>query len=459
MQGKTPYTINETANTQSKYIEWDITRLAKEHLAKLHDNNGWLIKGLATSAPATFYSREHSNESYHPKLRIRLRNASSEISSSADTYLSKSTTTPLGKRDQLQLVGGSSILIKFELPKTIRYGDVEQIKLRLYYQKLYGNKKVKSGIFRSAPGGKLLHELPTAGLAENYPQDNSIHNDKDVIFANNFESKNWKNGFDLVNKNILRIDKKAATTGSYIPLDGGALRIRIPKSMTFGTNLSYFFKEQIGKEPEEIYFRYYLRLGDNWAPSTGGKLPGIAGTYKKAGWGGRRSTGINGWSARGLFRAPLPQNNPLSNKIPIGTYLYHANMAGSYGDDIIWSRNARGILKKNRWYCIEQYIRLNDPQQSNGILQTWVDGRASYFADNLKFRSTSNLKIERIWLNVYHGGSTPAPQDLDLYIDNVVVAKKYIGPTLLTHNQDNFDWWMKFGHTSIRELVISQSHY
>jgi hypothetical protein len=38
------------------------------------------------------------------------------------------------------------------------------------------------------------------------------------------------------------------------------------------------------------------------------------------------------------------------------------------------------------------------------------------------------LKIEQIWMNVYHGGTTPSPRDQHLYVDNVVVAKKYIGP-------------------------------
>ncbi len=31
-------------------------------------------------------------------------------------------------------------------------------------------------------------------------------------------------------------------------------------------------------------------------------------------------------------------------------------------------------------------------------------------------------------MNVYHGGTTPSPRDQHLYVDNVVVAKKYIGP-------------------------------
>ena len=38
------------------------------------------------------------------------------------------------------------------------------------------------------------------------------------------------------------------------------------------------------------------------------------------------------------------------------------------------------------------------------------------------------LKIETVWLNVYLGGSWTARSDHHLYIDNVVIARKYIGP-------------------------------
>jgi hypothetical protein len=31
-------------------------------------------------------------------------------------------------------------------------------------------------------------------------------------------------------------------------------------------------------------------------------------------------------------------------------------------------------------------------------------------------------------MNVYHGGTMPSPYDQHLFIDNVVIAKQYIGP-------------------------------
>lgn len=44
------------------------------------------------------------------------------------------------------------------------------------------------------------------------------------------------------------------------------------------------------------------------------------------------------------------------------------------------------------------------------------------------YRTVPKIKIESMWMNVYHGGTADAPTDLTLYIDNVVVARRYIGP-------------------------------
>lgn len=47
---------------------------------------------------------------------------------------------------------------------------------------------------------------------------------------------------------------------------------------------------------------------------------------------------------------------------------------------------------------------------------------------DLRFRLTDKLKIEQVWMNLYHGGMTPSPHDQHVFIDNVVIAKSYIGP-------------------------------
>ena len=51
----------------------------------------------------------------------------------------------------------------------------------------------------------------------------------------------------------------------------------------------------------------------------------------------------------------------------------------------------------------------------------------------IRFRDVDSLKIEEVWVNVYHGGETPVPnEDIHLYLDNLVIARQPIGPLPVT---------------------------
>jgi hypothetical protein len=260
-----------------------------------------------------------------------------------------------------------------------------------------------------------------SGLAARYPADKGLEQDPNVICFTNFESDDWRLNFSGGRRptvSVIDVDE----VRQFIPWQGRAMRIAVPTGQHYGASLEYRFRERIGREPEEIYFRYYLRLGDDWDPARGGKLPGIAGTYGRGGWGGRPSDGRNGWSARGQF------NGRKDGKTPIGFYCYHADMKGQYGNSWIWTRDDLGYLENNRWYCIEQYVRLNTPGANDGVLRGWVDGRLAFEKTDVRMRDVPELEIECIWINIYHGGKWSATSDDHLYIDNVVIARRYVGP-------------------------------
>jgi len=244
----------------------------------------------------------------------------------------------------------------------------------------------------------------------------------DLLFFCNFESDTWYEEWGMRRRDEHAGVIAADPRRKFRPLQGKALRIKVDQGGHYGLSVQFRFKKQLGEEPEEIYFRYYLRFADDWDPVRGGKLPGIAGTYGRAGWGGRRVNGRNGWSARGLFRG---QKN---GKTPIGFYCYHADMRGRYGSNWLWEKDRLGDLQNNRWYCVEQYAKMNTPGRNDGILRGWVDGRLAFEKTDVRMRDVDSLKIESVWLNVYLGGTWTSRSDHHLYIDNVVIARKYIGP-------------------------------
>ena len=245
---------------------------------------------------------------------------------------------------------------------------------------------------------------------------------KDVVFSCDFESDNWPEQFGM-QRSPARVDAVSSDPAlKFEPLSGRALRIKVDRGGHYGASITYRFKDQIGAEPEEIYYRYYLRFADDWNPQRGGKLPGISGTYDRAGWGGRPSNGRDGWSARGLFKGQV------DGKTPIGYYCYHADMKGRYGSDWVWEQDRRGYLANNRWYCIEQYAKMNTPGKNDGILRAWVDGKPAFEKTDIRMRDVDTLKIEAVWLNVYLGGTWTSKSEHHLYIDDVVIARDRIGP-------------------------------
>jgi hypothetical protein len=91
-------------------------------------------------------------------------------------------------------------------------------------------------------------------------------------------------------------------------------------------------------------------------------------------------------------------------------------------------RDGLGLLERNRWYCIEQYFRVNTVGKRDGVMRAWIDGRLAFEQTDVRVRDLPSIRIEKIWMNVYYGGTAPAPRDLRLFIDNVVIARRYVGP-------------------------------
>ena len=249
-------------------------------------------------------------------------------------------------------------------------------------------------------------------------QMDHAQNNPHVFFFEGFEDSTYTTHFT----DVSHTKNQTLSEGA---LDGNTcLGIRINKDDHYGASIQYRFAKTNMPEPEELYGRYYVKFGNTWDPGQGGKLPGPGGTYGRAGWGGRKVNGTDGWSARMGFQ----RSKVRENETQLFFYTYHADMKGTYGDNLHWNIENRGSLKNEQWYCIETYVKMNTPGKNDGILRGWVDGQLAMEKTDLRFRDIPDLKIESFWVNLYYGGKWASPQDMDVYFDNVALSHQPIGP-------------------------------
>ncbi|QEF96466.1 Disaggregatase related repeat protein [Stieleria maiorica] len=435
-QGDAAYAEVEVIdNDTPKPVRWNVTTLVKQWTAHEFPCQGMFLRVTGDRGRIAFASREHEDASLHPTLQIRGPSGTIKLTAIADTHLTASTYRSQGRARKLRVSAEPEhLLVRFDWSDLDRFGAIDEATLVLHSTEQYGSARI--GVFRCRQGHDEPPSPPRLGIAAKYDRDRGIEADPQVVFATGFERDDWREEWTVAEPED-KIDVIAADANfqNFEALQKRALRSRIAKGAFTALNTTYKFEKETGDEPEEIYFRYYLRLADDWNQTLqGGKLPGISGTYGRGGWGGRKSDGVNGWSARGLFRMTVPDGNPLAGTTPVGFYCYHADMNGNYGTNWIWNKDYRGYLETNRWYAIEQHCRLNTPGEIDGVLRAWVDGRLAFEKADVRFRLTDALKIEQIWMNVYHGGKQASPHDQHLFIDNVVIGKDYIGPMMATAN-------------------------
>lgn len=411
---------------ESQTIQWDITTLVRK----------WLKEGAASgpiflsAEPAgergsvDFRSREEKDAERRPTLVLTFADGpSTRVVAGADSSLNCSTSKSTGRSSKLKVGTGQSAIVVFPIPSRPR-GELVRAELVLVSDKQY-RRGASVAVFETLlpwNAGEGVED----GIAAKFVGDRGIEKHPSVVFVDRFDSASWASRWSSVTKGSTTSRTAANWDGA---INGEALKVTVPKGKTNGLNGNIRFGELLGAEPESMYFRYSLKFSNDWDPHlSGGKLPGFAGTYNRAGWGGRKANGKNGWSARGAFFKWKPDPVRTDHYRGIGSYVYHAGMKGDYGSQWGWNLGKTGMLEKNRWYSVEQHVKLNTPGRADGVLQAWVDGELVFERTDLRYRHVSDLKIETLWMNVYHGGTTPAPQDMSLFIDNLVIAREYIGP-------------------------------
>ncbi len=428
LNGDNPYLSAKLSSAVSgNYLEMDVTKMLQA--SRSSNGDDFLEVDFFFRSPSDFKFSSRENTQFAPSLEFYVGDQLRQYFSKRDTQLDSSTNKNLGAGGSVKVGRRSNGLLGFSVPKSlIAAPNLKKIVLRLHIAKVYGGGTTLH-VFRVASGHAAAQAVVSSsalgtGIAAKYSSDRGLEADENVLFFDDFDSRHSAAVWGERGRRV-KLAGGASERGGALQK---ALEVTVRKGKNKGLNRRYKFKVHGIDEPEEAFFRYYLRLSRHWnSDISGGKFPGFAGTYGKAGWGGRKATAEGGWSARGFFFSSAnDQNDEL--RTPLGNYVYHLDQTNRYGSDWVWSENGAALLENDRWYSVEQQVKLNTPGRSDGILRGWLDGRLVFEKTNLRFRGSTALKIEEVWFNVYHGGGDPAPRDLVLYMDNVVIARDYIGP-------------------------------
>lgn len=210
-------------------------------------------------------------------------------------------------------------------------------------------------------------------------------------------------------------------------VSGKGINVSVPAGSHFGTAAHYRFGDQGLSDPDELYYRYFIRLPTSFKNYGKGKIPGPAGLYTSSGRNGTRPTDSNpGWSARMQFS---PSTTPArSNTTALGFYVYHRDQAGSTGDSFVWDASA-GLLTHGTWHCVEGHVSMNSPGVKDGVLEGWVDDELAFYKDDFRFLGSADaaLGVKSFWFDTYYGGTATAPGALNFQFDELVLSPERIG--------------------------------
>lgn len=221
------------------------------------------------------------------------------------------------------------------------------------------------------------------------------------------------------------------------------MRIRVPTGAG-GADLV----KVLPSSHDKLYARWYQKWEPGYdfsAANHGGGLN--AGGRDNLGRSGYRPTGADWFSS---WIEPIGgSSSSLNGRLHLYTYyrgMYQdcANPNGQcYGDSLPcmwdegdgyctkaedWEKITPPQLETGGWYCIEMMIDAGTPVTSaanaDGVQNFWLDGIEYGPWTNRWHRTTSSLKLDVLWLSLYHHGEHSVE---GIMLDNVVVSTTPIG--------------------------------
>ncbi|HPQ27809.1 MAG TPA: hypothetical protein PLQ82_04980 [Desulfobacteraceae bacterium] len=319
-------------------------------------------------------------------------------------------------------------------------------------------------ISNSSQSGIWQNVLPEGfnGIAAKYPGDQNIENDPNVVFVEKFQGitplKISKTS--ALNRVFKRWDtvsgKDIMSFSSHAPA-GSTDKCSLLITHTGGNSSGGGFYRQLLPGYDHLFVRFYVKFDRACAPM--GHFISCLGGYNPPtpwpqGGAGARPDGSKRFTT---------QVDTYGKDWQWDFYTYwqgmHAHGDGRYWGTPFQVKGSKPPVERGKWTCVELMVKMNRPiDASNGEQAFWIDGRlwrsggqvvshigpgfpkgrwtggwwrpdvkCTQSFEGFKWRNTEDLSINFIWLGPYMPRVSPGYVS-KIWLDNVVVAKRYIGP-------------------------------
>jgi predicted amidohydrolase len=304
-----------------------------------------------------------------------------------------------------------------------------------------------------------------AGIAARYAGDVGIDNDPRVVFAENFEG----DSLESIQKRYDTVTQpETMSLAADVPRGSGG-KHSLLMTHVGGKGTGGHLYRRLLPGHEKLYGRFYVKFDPNCAEihhfgtTLGGNNPPTPWPSVRAGMppAGDKSFWV------GI--------EPFGKSWVWDYYTYWCEMRGSPPRGQTWGnsfiRDPKLKVERGKWTCVELMIKLNDPDDTNGEMAMWIEGKpVSHLGkgfpkglwtydkfhpgergegirwnakaggperfkvpeggapfEGFRWRTTDDLKLNYVWLYLYITDA-PAGHVSRVWFDDVVVATDYIGP-------------------------------
>lgn len=303
------------------------------------------------------------------------------------------------------------------------------------------------GYVKTLPDGRYMHVaslllylVSTASSAVSVQQDECQKPPQGTVFCEDFEGPNPKSRYDDYDGNLDTENQVITNIGPSNSPSNKVVRLRVPVGQGGTSDLLKVLPSTYDRLYARWYFQYEPGFSFN-APNHGAGLTA----------GDRNSIGNSGIRPTGSDVASFTVQYLPSSAVPF-VYTYYRGMyqdctnpnGQCYGDSLpcVYDSGANyckkpqhrpeiimPTLQAGRWYCAEQMVDMGTPDPTgtspNGRLTIWLDGELIGVYSDLWLRTTATLKLQNLWLSLFHhDGTHSAAGEM---LDNVVVSTQRVG--------------------------------